>query len=167
MVDAIIALFVLTLGVSLILAFYYRTPPTQGIATLSQDFMDTLSKTKLNDIDDPLFAPTSSIIINGNITHRDNSVLQQLAEFYYRTTTTPPFLSCTFCANLTNTTLYHAVPIENKYNYILMIDDTLVFTKNSTSMDDARLLLPARKIVHGEYRDQLYGPYLVEVYVWE
>lgn len=164
MVDALIALFVLTLGVVGILAFHYRAPQQQPLAILSQDFMDVLSGTQLSDINDPFIGPTGMFGANGNITHFDNTVLQQIAEFYYRLQSQP---GCTHCLNLINTTIHRAVPVEKKYNYLVSINDDILFSNNRTSLGQARIVLPARKIVHGEFEDAIYGPYLVEVLVWE
>lgn len=162
MVDALLALFVLTLGVTLVLVFYTRTSTYQPVVTLSQDFMTALAATKLNKLNDMVIGPQGSLVAQGNITHPENSILQQVAEFYYRWT-----LGCEYCLDLVNTTIYRAVSVEAKYNYLISVNDEYVFFKNATSYEDARTVLPTRKIVHGEFQNEVYGPYMVEVLVWE
>ena len=79
--DAIIALFILVVGISVIFAFRSSEPPTVQSGIYSFDLMNHLTNTKIKEVNDNYIL---DLLDNGTITNKENTLFQQIAEFYWR-----------------------------------------------------------------------------------
>jgi hypothetical protein len=162
-IDSIIALLIMTLGVVSVLAFFVFDQSSQQTSVTSADVMGLLN-VKIRNLNDPYCGVNSNLTRDMNITNYDNSLIEQIAEFRYRGTEK----GCTFCSQLSNRTIQtitQNVPLEN--NFMIKIDNEVVYFRNHTPIENAMLIVPSRKIVHTLYNGtEAVGPHLAEVYVW-
>jgi len=163
--DSMVALAVLSVGIVLIFSQHSYEPKTEQSYTLSLEVLNVLSYNKIKNINNDYAGSNSNLTRNGNITDIDKTLLEQIAEFYYRNTTK----DCGFCIELIgkflNNITINLIPSE--YNYLIRIDNMSVYNHSNSDMNSSSFLIPSRKIVHGMYNEtELYGPYLVEVLSW-
>lgn len=160
LIDAIIALFVLAVGISLVVSSYSFKQPTRQLELLDVDIMAAL-RTPLRESGDPLCGNSGVMIVNGNITDIDNTFIQQFGEFHYR-----QLQGCTFCYSLVRNCTFSLFPNIAPYSMEVSIDNAFVFGMNYTEKNMSKLIIPQRDIAFGIYNQSSYGPYVVEVVTW-
>lgn len=163
--DAMLSIGVLVIGIFLILTYTSKIPSKTQTSLLSEDILDFLSKTKIKDLNSKYAGIGGELWNNGEITNSDNTLLQQIGEFYYygRLETAEKFL-----LNVSTP----VVPFQYKLEF--WIDGNLVHPlepspEHLSSKSKTKILLPSRTIVYGALNKtaDLFGPYKVEVFVWE
>ncbi len=164
-VDSLVALAVLCVGIVLVFSQHDYKPSTDQSYSLSNDILNILSYNKIKNINNDYAGSNSNLTRNGNITDIDKTLLEQVAEFYYRNKTK----DCSFCMGLIDKFLsnitVNLIPAE--YNYLIKIQNETVYTHSSMDINSSLFVIPSRKIVHGLYNGtELYGPYIVEVLSW-
>jgi hypothetical protein len=167
-IDAIIGLFVIVIGVVLIYSVYMYEPSGEQITLLSFDMMNFLSSNKLSDINDPYAGPNGILYKNGNITNIDITLIEQVAEFYYRNITFPNTNTIPIIDSFVSNISKEAAP--STYGFIIKIENYTVYNRSglkASNFSDSIVVIPSKKLVHGIYnRTELFGPYLCEVIVW-
>jgi hypothetical protein len=164
--DAIMAIMVLTIGVILIFSFNKYAPLKQQAFFISSDIPSMLANTKIKDLNNEYCGVNSKLTNDGNITNTENTLLEQIGEFYYRSKTK----GCTFCPNLTIKAMQNTVTplVPEDYNFYIKINSEVVYTRNTTDIQNATLVIPVRRVVQGLYnKSELFGPYIFEVYTWK
>ena len=164
--DAMLALFVLVIGVFLITSSYVNTPTSTQVELLSDDLLDFLSNIKIKDINNQYAGVGGELWNQGMITDAENSLLQQTGEFYAKNQLD---IADKFVQNVTQ----GIVPPQ--YNHELWINGVLVSPKILTpehinSKSKTKLLLTSKKITFGilnKTTSDIWGPYKAEVFVWE
>ena len=158
--DAFIATSIIVIGISLILFSRANKPYEMQTAFLSQDVIDTASSIKVYEISDNEYV--NSLIINGNITNTQNTVLEQLGEFCYRGMNNT-------AGNFTEKVFLKTIPSE--YNFQLLIkneSDVLFNYTNGRNMETSRVLISSKNIIFGQINDStMWGPYMSEVRTWQ
>ena len=187
--DSIIALFILVIGVTVVFAFRTAEPPTQQLELYSLDMMNYLSKTKIKEVNN---AVVFEMLSDDRITNKENTLFEQLAEFYYVCTTDPlagDINDCMadakeFVKELTDGLLSkqfsYSIAIfvpppanaDGTSGEIVPEDTYLIYeNKQNTALVDAKVIIPTRRLVHGIYEDEdsvdFFGPYLAEVVIWQ
>lgn len=172
--DAIIALFVLVLGLLIALSFFTHESMDDQVTFFSLNIMEFLSEHKLKSLNNDFAGTNGYLHTNGNITNLENSILEQIGEFYYRNQTK----GCSFCLNLSSELIKNVTNelVTQRYNYYVIIEDMIIlnmtrnvsiFNKDTIMPNESMILIPTKKIIHGIYNDtELWGPYSVEVWSW-
>ena len=78
-IDALLAASILLGGILLLSAHYVNEQPTAHLNYLSQDIINCLSTLKVNELNSSYI---DGLIADGNITNVNNSILQQVGEFW-------------------------------------------------------------------------------------
>ncbi len=152
--DAFLAIGILSVGLIMLYLSQSFAPSTVQAEFLAQDLLQTLGSTKLsivnnNFIDDHRIA--------GNITNMDNTILEQLGEFYF---TNSIGNAQNFTLNIT-----HNI-VAARYHYLISLDQTVLYN-DSILHDNITDLSVAKNMVLGTINTSvLWGPYDVEVLVW-
>ena len=158
--DAFIATSIIVIGISLILFSRANKPYEMQTAFLSQDVIDTASSIKVYEVSDSEYV--NGLIINGNITNTQNTVLEQLGEFCYRGMNNT-------AGNFTEKVFLKIIPQE--YNFQLLIKEGNKILFNYTkgrNMDKSRVLISSKNIIFGQINDStMWGPYMSEVRTWQ
>jgi hypothetical protein len=170
-IDAMMALFVLVLGTIIILSSFMYEPSEKQASFIAFDLMDFLSSNKIQDINNQYVGPGGKFYLDENITNLDNSLIQQVCEFYYRNVTLNSTTSLSLIAPFVSNVTSGVFP--STYGFILNIDNHPVYNYTgpfAESMANSSIIIPSKKIVYGNYVNSthilLYGPYEVEVIVW-
>lgn len=166
MLDAVLGLFVIAIGTFLISSSYVNVPQLAQVGFLSDDLLNFLSNTKIKDLNNPYGGIGGQLWKQGTITDADNSLLQQIGEFY---ATNKLDIAEKFIANVSK----GAVPEQFKYE--VWINGTIIYPRTPTaehvkSKNSTVLLLTSKKLAFGvinKTTSDLWGPYKAEVYLWE
>lgn len=163
LIDSIIALGVLAIGVFLVLTLYTNVPSKEEQTILSEDIMDFFANNKIKDINNPYAGLGGTLWQQGKITNAENSLLQQVAEFYANDDIDT---AKTFIMQLIENIL------PTQYNLEFWMDDQLLYpaAEQTDSKNAAEALIPSRKIVYGIMNPEtgdMFGPYNAEVLVWQ
>ncbi len=165
LIDAIIAMFVLAVGVGIVLSFSASTPPSQQVSMISADFLTPLSD-NIEDINNDFCGNEGNLTQDGNITNQKQSLINQIAEFYYRNIT----YNQDYTINLAQECIKEIMPLENfaQFNFELTINENIIYSNTTKARENASVILPNRKIVYGTFNEtEFYGPYIAEVWVWQ
>lgn len=166
MLDAMLGLFVLLIGIFLVLSHYINVPEPSQVGLLSDDLMNFLSGTKISDLNNEYSGIGGELWKAGLITDKDNTLLQQMGEFY----ATKQFdIAEKFVQNAS----FSVIP--SQFSYEVWIDNILIYPKTETpaqisSRGNTTLLLTSKKITFGilnRTTTAMWGPYKAEVFVWQ
>ena len=80
--DAVLGLLVLVIGVVLIASSYVKSPQSAQVEFLSDDLLNFFFNVKVKDLNNPYAGIGGQLWNQGEITDGDNSLLQQIGEFY-------------------------------------------------------------------------------------
>ncbi|MBI3034588.1 hypothetical protein HYY72_05510 [Candidatus Woesearchaeota archaeon] len=152
--DAFVAMGIIVIGLVMILTSNYYSPVTVQPIALSNDVILSLSSTKVTEANNNY---TLNLVLNGSITNKDNSLLQQAGEFYVNNQRS---MSSNFVRNVT----YSLVP--QQYSFNVSINRTTIYNRGSLAKS-SRLVVSTKSIVFGVYNDTMWGPYPAEVSVWQ
>ena len=166
LIDSIFALGVLVIGAFLIFSSYAKTPPKEDATTLAESTMDFFSNTKINEVNNAYAGVGGVLWQQGIITNEENTLLQQLGEFYAKNNlgTAEKFI-----ANITENS------IPPQYLFEFRMDNTLLYPQAPSqshlrSKDATKVLIPSKKVAYGflsQETGDLFGPYESEVLVWQ
>ena len=164
--DAMLGLFVLIIGVFIVTSSYVSVPQPTQVKLLSDDLMGFLSKTQIKSLNNQYAGIGGKLWNQQEITDEDNTLLQQIGEFYYLN---KPDTAEKFIQNISKDLL------PAQFRYEVWIDNTMLYPKTPTpehlaSKSSTELLLTSKTITFGiinKTTDILWGPYKAEVFVWQ
>ncbi|HLC60131.1 MAG TPA: hypothetical protein VJJ52_01755 [Candidatus Nanoarchaeia archaeon] len=164
--DAALGLTILAIGVFLIASLYINVPEPSQVGLLSDDLMSFMANTKIRNLNSPYAGLGGLLWKNGSITNADNSLLQQVGEFYYRGNYA---LAEKFVQNIS----VNVVPSQFKYE--MWMDNMLIYplspdSAHLSSKSKTDLLLTSKQVAFGiinKTDGTLWGPYKVEVFTWQ
>lgn len=164
--DAALGIFVLAIGAFLIASLYINLPEPSQVGLLSDDFLNFLSNTQIKDLNNPYGGIGGQLWKDGSITNKDNSLLQQIGEFYSKK---QYGLAEKFIQNVSANT------VPSQFNYELWMDNLILYPRNPdqgeiASKSKTDLMLTSKKITFGVANmanSSLWGPYKAEVFVWQ
>lgn len=164
--DAALGIFVLAIGAFMIASLYISFPEPSQVSLLSDDFLNFLSNTQIKELNNPYGGIGGQLWKNGSITNKDNSLLQQIGEFYSKGQYD---LAEKFIQNVSANT------VPSQFNYELWMDNLILYPRNPDSGEIAsksktELMLTSKKITFGvasTANSSLWGPYKAEVFVWQ
>jgi len=164
--DAVLGLFVLVIGVFLVTSSYFAAPNPTQVGILSEDLLNFLSTKKIKELNNQYAGIGGTLWKQGDITEPDNSLLQQIGEFY---ATNNLDIAEKFVQNVSKDVM------PPQYLYEVWIEGMPIYPKSPSqahldSKSNTRLLLTSKKITFGVLNrttSDIWGPYKAEVFVWE
>jgi hypothetical protein len=162
-IDAILGAGIVFAAVYFASTFYVEEQPTFHVDYKSQDLLDALASANVVEIKNPY---VDSLISSGDITNLDNSIIQQIVEFWVEGDISK--------ANKTASNVSSPlIPTNNGFG--VWIDGDAIYTKD---VPLKKSLISSKKIVSGASKGQqtgetrsnpptLFGPAIVEIRVWQ
>ena len=144
-VDALLAASILLGGLILLTSSHTNRQPIVHLNYLSQDLIDSLDNLKINELDNYY---VDELIANGNITNLNNSILQQLGEFW---SNDRQDIAEYFMLNITQDV------VPNIYGYGVWINNDLIFQRDTPP---PRSRTAARKIISGVEKNKPISGYM-------
>ncbi len=130
--DALVALLLVFLVVLIAIPF---TKQSKSESKIEQDLITTLSSLKVGEIDNVY---VQDLITQGIITNTDNTLLEQLGEFYVTNKSLAETMSGELLKDLTT-----------NENIGIWFENTLIASKNYSPIEEAKQIDTARQIVSG------------------
>ncbi|MFC1800810.1 hypothetical protein ACFLYT_02010, partial [Nanoarchaeota archaeon] len=123
---------------------------------------DLFATTKLNEVQqDDVFRMWCSRCDQGmDIANPDNTLLEQMSEFYHQGE--PYYGYAETIARSISKGL-----VKPQYSYAVYINKTLIYNLTKHNEENASLLITSKKLVYGMLDQELWGPYIAEVRVWQ
>ncbi|MBI2664280.1 hypothetical protein HYX10_02965 [Candidatus Woesearchaeota archaeon] len=175
-IDAFVAMLVVATGLVLVLALNTYQPSTAQPEVLSQEFVNTLAQVKIKEMNNPFVAQQ---LKGGNITNPDNTLLQQVYEYYsyfdsFLTGCSPsnpchgfdPVTYTNMSAELLASVAKDLVPAQ--YSYEILVDG-VPLNSRGTGQQEAKVLISSKRIIFGIVNKsvEFWGPIVVEVRIWQ
>jgi len=133
-IDAILAVSILLGTLMVITTFYINTQPRVNMDYIATDMISVLAELRVGETNNTLI---NQLITNGNITHTENSVLEQIGEFWAEGKTE-------LAHNLTRE-MTEGI-IQQNYGYDLTLGDDIIYERNITKKD---IISTSNKIISG------------------
>lgn len=163
-IDSILAAGIILIVILLTSSNYIEEQPSFHLNYLSQDSIRTLSTLTVEEIDNGYI---NSLIDNGDIKNKDNTVLEQIAEFWADDN-----------LDLANKTASNVTQflVTNTIGFGLWIENEAIYTRD---IPIKKALVSSKKILSGIEKGQssgsetrknpptLLGPIVIEVRVWQ
>lgn len=156
-IDAFIASMIVAVALVIVLAAKSAQPYTTQSELISKGFTESLSSSKLSELNNPLIINMTK---SGNITNADNTVLQQATEFYF----TERRSSAT---ELVKNVTYRLIPPQ--YSFKLLINNDLIYERAVSNENTSAVLVSSKKLIFGVVNRTalVYGPTITEIRVWQ
>jgi hypothetical protein len=162
-IDGILGAGIVFAAIYFASTFYIEEQPTFQVNYMSQDLLEVLASANVVEIKNPY---VDSLISSGDITNLDNSVIQQIVEFWVE----DDILKANLTAKNVSSPL---IPTLNGFG--LWIDGEAIYSRD---LPLKKSLISSKKIVSGSAKGQqtgetrnnpptLFGPAIVEVRVWQ
>lgn len=160
-IDALIAASIIFMSLMLIFNTHVSSPESNPALRMVEDYTDFLVGTKIRELQAPY---VQDLIDDGNITHLDNTILEQLTEFYYinesgaRDTTN---IMWAFVRNISQGI------ISEQRSFSVFVNQTIVYEEINSPLQQSRLVVNSKKISYKRINETyIYGPIMVEVKLW-
>jgi len=162
-IDGILAAGIVFATIIFASSFYAEEQPTFHVSYMSKDLIDTLSAANVQEINNEYI---NSLIGDGTITNLDNTVLDQIVEFW----------ADNDLARANKTASNVTIPlVHNTYGYSILVDDETIYSRDKPIV---KSLTSSKKMISGIAKGQqtaetrnnppnLFGPVIVEIRVWQ
>lgn len=160
-IDALIGASIIFLGLIIILTTHVsKAEPDAALKNLN-DYVSFITSTKIRSFSGSY---VQQLINDKNITELDNTLVEQLLQFYYDNMTGKKDTTL-IMKNYIQETIKTAIP---EYRSIsVLINETTLYESETIKREEARIGLSAKKPVFKRINDTyIYGPLLLEVRVW-
>lgn len=160
--DLILSVVILIVSVGIVLTYSSSTTDNSNLYNLNLEIMEGLTETNINDLNDDIIR---RMFIEEKIKNIDNSIAQQLGEFYYL-----GYLNDT--KNLSKTFITPFIKQNMNFNMTLINDtggiDVLFELKNKDmTFEDAEISSSIIRSVFGIInRTDSFGPYILNIKIW-
>jgi len=159
-IDAFIGASIIFLSLIIIFTSHSLLPETSPTLRAVVDYTDFLMNTKIRQFQGDYI---KQLINDNNITNRDNTLLDQLTEFYYRNQTGENTLA--MMASFTKEISKGMVPEQR--GLAVYLNKSLVYNSTPKPMNQSNLVLSSQKITFKRINETyIYGPIILEVRIW-
>ncbi|KYK27086.1 hypothetical protein AYK26_00100 [Euryarchaeota archaeon SM23-78] len=160
-IDALIAGSVIFLSLILIFTTHTMVPDPTPTLRMVEDYTDFLITTKVREFQGPY---VKSLTEDRNITNLDNTLLEQLTEFYYYNES--GIKDTSIIMNNYIQEISQGI-IPDHRNFAISMNNTLLYSRVNRPIGDSKLVLSSRKISFKRINETfIYGPVVAEVKIW-
>lgn len=148
-IDALIAALIMISGLVLITSSYVSEQPKTMKSTMSQDMLNILSELKVYEVNNSYIR---ELVANGSIKDVNNSLLQQIGEFWSGGNAT---LAYDFAMNVSEGML------PNIFGYNIIFDNETVYTRTNPVMNS---LVTSKKVITGIEKSKPIKGYIAKAH---
>lgn len=154
MIDALVAVMILTIGYFLLTAFYASTAPSLEIQRVSENIISLLSDVRLSDLcSDSCPSPDCTIpdmdTIYCSISDKNNTLIESIGELYSKT-------KMVEAAKIVELIVVDNNLVPRGSNFTLILDNgthsALIYPENRPFNLNAKVLVPTKKVIFGSYK---------------
>ncbi|MBW2990476.1 hypothetical protein KY348_02095 [Candidatus Woesearchaeota archaeon] len=160
-IDALIAGSIIFLSLIIIFTTHSIEPKTSPTLRLMEDYTDVLINTRIREFQGSYVQDLTN---NSNITNLDNTLLQQLTEFYYYNVSGLRDTSAIMSGFVEE--ISHGI-IPAQRSFAIYINKSLIYNRANIPVEQAKLVLNSKKLAFKKINyTYIYGPVIVEVKIW-
>ena len=162
-IDALIAASIIFISLIIIFTTHSTKPETSPSLRMIEEYTYFLMETKIREFQGDY---VKSLENDGNITSLDNTLLEQLTEFFYLNESKIKNTSI-IMANFTREISHGIIP-DQRY-LAVYLNHTLIYnrTNPARTINDSSLALTTKKITFKRINQTyIYGPIILEVKIW-
>ena len=155
--DAFIASMVVAVTLVIVLAARTNLPYTSQSEAISKGLAESLSQVKLSELNNKLILNMSK---NGAITNLDNTLLQQVTEFY-------SVGNNHYAFELLKNVSQALIP--KQYSFSVIVNNDLIYNRTIRTENSSSVLVSSKKLIFGVINKTalVYGPTIAEVRLWQ
>lgn len=156
--DLILSFTFLIISISFLFLYYSNTITTDVYDT-NLNFIQGVSKTKINSLNNQ---EIRDFFIRGDIRNIENTIAQQISEFYYRG-------ELALAINLTELMVQNYFPSQVSLNISLINSSGGVislYVRNTVSKEESKAVSAFQRDIFGFFEERPYGPYTLISEVW-
>ena len=160
-IDAFIAASIIFLSLIMIFTTYNIRPETGPTLRMLEEYTDFLMNTKVRNFQGDY---VMNLTNNKNITNIDNTLLEQLVEFYYYNSSG---------VRNTDRIMWNFVDevskgaVSEQRSFAVYINKTLIYNITNKPLQESDLVMNSKKIVFQRINETyIYGPVIFEVKIW-
>lgn len=156
-IDAFIASMIVAVTLVIVLAARTTLPYTSQSESVSKGLAESLSQVKLSELNNPLI---TSMARDGTITSMDNTILQQVTEFYF-------VGNRHYAFELLRNVSQSLIP--KQYSFNVIVNNELIYNRTVRTENSSSVLVSSKKLVFGVVNRTalVYGPTIAEVRLWQ
>ncbi len=162
-IDALIAAMVIFVSLIIIFTSHNMVPDTSSSVRMIEDYTNFLTNTKVREFQGEY---VKDLINDSNITNLDNTLIEQLTEFYYYNTTGKDNTKIMW--NFTQEISKGIIPDQR--SVIVYMNKTLLYNRSVSPIKNSNLVLSSKKIcfirIVNNTQTFIYGPVMMDVMVW-
>nr|MCK4930400.1 hypothetical protein [Nanoarchaeota archaeon] len=159
-IDSLIAGSIIFLSLIIIFTTHSLRPEAGPTLRIVGDYTNFLINVKVREFQGDY---VQSLVDDGNITDLDNTLLEQLTEFYYYNESGKD--TTTIMANFIKEVSQGIIPEQR--SFAVYMNKTRIYNKTNTPLQEAGLVLNSKKISFKRINETyIYGPVILEVKVW-
>ncbi len=160
-IDAMIASSIIILGLIIIFTTHNIRPETSPTLRIVGEYTDFLISTKIREFQGTY---VESLVNDSNITNLDNTLLEQLTEFYFLNQTGPKDKTV-IMNNYIQEISTGIIPRQRSFE--VYMNRSLLYANSNTPVEEAELVINSKKLSFKRINDTyIYGPVVLEVKVW-
>jgi hypothetical protein len=168
-IDALIAGSIIFISLLVIFTTHNMRPEPAPTLRMIQDYTNFLTKNKIREFSGPY---VQSLVNDSNITNLDNTMLEQLVQFYYENQTNEKDTTA-IMYNYVKEISAGIIPAQRSFAlYIYLVnesglDHTLIYSSEQKPMKDSSLVMSTQKITFKRINETyVYGPLVAEAVIW-
>lgn len=156
-IDAFIASMIVAVTLVIVLAARTSIPYTSQSEAASKGLAESLSQVRLSELNNQLIINMSR---NGTITNPDNTILQQVTEFYI-------VGNRHYAFELLRNVSQALIP--SQYSFEVIVNNELIYNRTIRSENSSAVLVSSKKLIFGVINRTalVYGPTIAEVRLWQ
>jgi len=160
-IDAMIAASIIFVSLMIIFASYSLQPESNPTLRMAEDYATFLMNTSIRQFQGDY---VQLLINNNNITDQDNTLLEQLTEFYYLNSN--GIDKSQIMANFTQEISQGIIPDQR--SFAVYLNNTLIYNRTSNAnINTTKLLLSTKKISFKRINETvIYGPIILDIRIW-
>jgi len=164
LIDSLIAVTIIIVAVVIVLQFSQEPQENLNFELeIADSFMNSLSSTQLQDLEDPFVRK----LIVSNISEPDTKAMIAVADLYRRNLSGE--LSLGYAQNLTQA-LTKILGEQKQYGFYYKINNTYILNKSFDKLQESKKRVTLSRITFFDYDDagkqKIFGPVKTEVSIW-
>lgn len=160
-IDALIASSIIFMSLIIIFTTYNIQPESSPALRILGEYTNFMINTRVRDFQGVY---VQSLLDDGNITRRDNTLLEQLTEFYYinksKTKDTTTIMQ-NFIAEVSQ----GIIPEQRSFS--VYMNSSLLYSNANNPIEESNLVVTSKKISFKRINQTyIYGPVIFEIKLW-
>lgn len=157
--DLIFSFVILVVALGIFFTYFLVVNDNEDIHSLNREIMERFTTTNINALNND---EVRAMFVQNKITNIENTVAQQVAEFYYDgENDLAQNLTRIFVQSFVSVELNVEVRIENTSNSLILYDN-----EPRTPREDAQIISSQNRDVIGFREDETFGPYTFKIDIW-